>query len=238
MKRGSDVSVILVTGATKGIGRATAALLSANGHEVWLGARDARRGEAAAKATGTRFVLMDVTDDDSVAAALATIEKSGSGLDVLINNAGIGIAENDGVTGANALLEFDTNAVSVVRVTQAALPLLRRSVNPVVTNLSSGLGSFSSNTDPSQSQSHTKGAYLVYAATKAAVGMLTLQYSKAVPEVKFNAVEPGYTATDLTGNDTGAQPVEHAAEVVARWATIGPDGPTGTFQGEDAVWPW
>ena len=232
------MNVILVTGASRGIGRATAALLAANGHEVWLGARDATSGEAVASATGTRFVSMDVTDDDSVAAALATIEQSGSGLDALINNAGIGIAENDGVTAANALLEFNTNAVSVVRVTQAALPLLRRSDNPVVTNLSSGLGSFSSNTDPSQPQSNSKGAYLVYAATKAAVGMLTLQYSKAVPEVKFNAVEPGYTATALTGNDKAAQPVEHAAKVVARWATIGPDGPTGTFQGEDAVWPW
>lgn len=232
------MSVVLITGATRGIGRATARRLRSEGHEVWLGARDATRGKLIADDIGARFVLLDVTDDSSVAAAMATIEETGSGLDVLVNNAGIGIAENDGVTAANALLEFDTNAVSVVRLTQAALPLLLRSDNPVVVNLSSGLGSFASNTDPDQPQSRSGGAYLIYAATKAAICMLTLQYSRAVPAVKFNAVEPGYTATDLTGNAEGAQTADEAAVVVAHWATVGREGPTGTFQGQHGVWPW
>ena len=79
---------------------------------------------------------------------------------------------------------------------------------------------------------------IVYGASKAAVSMLTLQYAKAVPEIKFNAVEPGYTATDLGGSTTGGRPVEISARAVVRMATITADGPTGTFQEDDAVLPW
>lgn len=230
------MSVVLITGANKGIGLATARRLRSQGHEVWLGARDPGRGRAAAAQVGARFVPLDVTSDASVAAAFASIEQSGTGLDVLVNNAGIGVAEDRGITGATALLEFDTNAVGVVRVTEAALPLLERARNPVVANVCSGLGSFASVTDPDSPQS--QGVYLVYAATKAAVAMLTLQYSKAHPDVRFNAVEPGFTATDLTANAPGARTPDQAAEVVARWATIDADGPSGTFQGPDGPWPW
>ena len=96
---------------------------------------------------------------------------------------------------------FDTNAVGIVRVTEAALPLLRRSANPVVVNVSSALGSFGANHDPARPASQF--AAIVYGASKAAVSMLTVQYARAVPEVKFNAVEPGYTATELGDVDHG-----------------------------------
>ena len=230
------MSVVLITGASSGIGLATARRLRADGHDVWLGARDAERGRAAAEGIGARSVQLDVTADDSVAAAVATIERRGAGLDALVNNAGIGVAEDQGVTGPRALLEFDTNAVGVVRVTEAALPLLRNADHPVVVNVSSGLGSFTAVTDPASPQSH--GVYLVYAATKAAVGMLTVQYAKAHPAIRFTAVEPGFTATALTAHAAGAQTPDQAAEVVARWVTAGDGTPSGTFQGPDGVWPW
>jgi NAD(P)-dependent dehydrogenase (short-subunit alcohol dehydrogenase family) len=222
------MTTTLITGANKGLGKETARQLIAAGHPVYLGARDEGRGRVAADELGARFVQLDVTDDASVAAALTAIEADG-GLDVLINNAGIAML---GLNGPDALKVFDTNAVGIVRVTEAALPLLRRSENPVVVNISSALGSFWAVTNPERPASHV--AAIVYGASKAAVSMLTLQYARAIPEVKFNAVEPGYTATELGGiPNTEGRPVEISAGVVAHAANIGKDGPTGTYR-EDA----
>ncbi|MGN6127393.1 MAG: SDR family NAD(P)-dependent oxidoreductase [Humibacter sp.] len=221
------MTTTLITGANKGLGKETARQLIAAGHTVYVGSRDEGRGRAAADELGARFVQLDVTDDASVAAALALIEAEG-GLDVLVNNAGIGLVAR---SGPEALEVFDTNAVGIVRVTEAALPLLRKSENPVVVNISSALGSFWAVTNPERPAFNYPS--IVYGASKAAVSMLTLQYAKAIPEVKFNAVEPGITATELGGTAHPGRPVEISAEVVVRWATIGPDGPTGTYQ-EDA----
>ncbi len=122
------MTVALITGADKGIGFETATQLLELGHTGYIGARDVERGEKAAAALDARFVQLDVTDDASVAAALATIDSAEGRLDVLVNNAGIlgaGV-----VDGPMALRVFDTNAVGVVRVTEVALSLLRRSENP------------------------------------------------------------------------------------------------------------
>jgi NAD(P)-dependent dehydrogenase (short-subunit alcohol dehydrogenase family) len=232
----------LVTGANTGLGKETARQLIAAGHTVYVGARDEERGRAAAEELGARFIQLDVTDDDSVAAAFAQVAADG-GLDVLINNAGIAIRRPDGLgealDGPSALEVFDTNAVGIIRVTEAALPLLRRSGNPVVVNVSSALGSFWATHEPSRPASHYVS--IVYGSSKAAVSMLTVQYANGVPEVKFNAVEPGITATQLGGGDPGShpgRPAEVSAEVVVKWATIGPDGPTGTFQEDNGVLGW
>ena len=231
------MTVTLVTGGNKGLGYETARRLTAQGHTVYIGARSTDRGEAAAAALGARFVRLDVTDDASVAAALGVIGERDGRLDVLVNNAGIwdGRIGVDGLTGATALTEFNTNVIGVVRVTQAALPLLRKSANPVVVNISSGLGSFWAVSNPERNE--FRYPTVVYSATKAAVSMLTVEYAKAVPEVKFNAAEPGLTATDLTGGH-GGQSVAEGAEVIVRLATIGKDGPTGTFQQNEGELPW
>ncbi|WP_238012439.1 SDR family NAD(P)-dependent oxidoreductase [Dactylosporangium sp. AC04546] len=227
------MTTTLITGANRGLGKETARQLIAAGHTVYVAARDEARGRATADELGARFVRLDVTDDASVAAAFARLDADG-GLDVLVNNAGIALLA---LNGPEALRVFDTNAVSVVRVTEAALPLLRRSANPVVVNVSSALGSFAANHDPARPASHV--AAIVYGASKAAVSMLTVQYARAVPEVRFNAVEPGYTATELGGHDNSAgAPVEVSARVIARLASIGPDGPTGTFQEDEGVLGW
>ncbi|MFF9089919.1 SDR family NAD(P)-dependent oxidoreductase [Streptomyces sp. NPDC014991] len=140
------MTITLITGANKGIGFETARQLSAWGHVVYIGARDVERGEKAAAALGARFVQLDVTDDASVRAALAAIDSAEGRLDVLVNNAGV---LGDGATdGPTALRAFDTNAVGVVRVTEAALPLLRKSSNPIVVTVSSSAGSFWAVTNP------------------------------------------------------------------------------------------
>ncbi|MGC1237805.1 MAG: SDR family NAD(P)-dependent oxidoreductase [Acidimicrobiales bacterium] len=229
-------TITLVTGANKGIGYETARQLIDRGHTVYIGARDPERGKKAAAEIGCRFVHLDVTDDDVVAVALATIDADEGRLDVLINNAGIGGSHRptDELTGADASLVFETNAVGVVRVTHAALPLLRKSSNPVVVNVSSALGSFWAVHNPEHPAS--LHAAVLYGSSKAAVSMITAQYAKGVPEVKFNAVEPGYTATDLTNGN--GRPVEESGKMVARMATIDADGPTGTFQQDCGVLPW
>jgi NAD(P)-dependent dehydrogenase (short-subunit alcohol dehydrogenase family) len=227
------MTVTLITGANKGLGYETARRLIAQGHTVYVGARQVELGEAAAHELGGHFVQLDVTDDASVDAALATLAQREGHLDVLVNNAGRSTAE---VTGPVALQVFDTNAVGIVRVTQAALPLLAKSENPVVVNVSSALGSFWAVTNPERRQFHFPS--IVYGASKAAVSMLTVQYAKTFPDIKFNAVEPGFTATELTPFSGAGQPVEKGAEVIVRMATIGRDGPTGTFQEDEHELAW
>jgi NAD(P)-dependent dehydrogenase (short-subunit alcohol dehydrogenase family) len=228
------MTVTLITGANKGLGYETARRLIAEGQTVYMGARDAERGQAAASTLGGRFVQLDVTDDASVESALRSIDGSEGRLDVLVNNAGV--SSTGDVNGPIAREVFDTNAIGVIRVTQAALPLLQKSENPVVVNVSSALGSFWAVTNPERRQFHFPS--IVYGASKAAVSMLTVQYAKTYPDMKFNAVEPGFTATDLTPFSGAGQPVENGAEVIVRMATIGKDGPTGTFQEGDEELAW
>ena len=235
------MTTTLITGANKGLGFETARRLIAAGHTVYVGSRDAERGRRAAGQLGARMVLLDVTDDASVAAAAKTIEADG-GLDVLVNNAGIeGRARDGGVAGAAEVTAdmmrtlFETNVFGVVRVTHAFLPLLQRSAAPVVVNVSSGLASMAAVTAPGTPRYAYPG--VAYPASKAAVNMITVQYAKAFPGMRINAVEPGYTATDLNGN-TGIQTVEEGAEIIVRMAQVGPDGPTGGYVGAAGPLPW
>jgi NAD(P)-dependent dehydrogenase (short-subunit alcohol dehydrogenase family) len=227
------MTVTLITGANKGLGYETARQLIERGHCVYLGARNPERGKEAASELGARLVQLDVTDDSSVETALGVVAENEGHLDVLVNNAGISTAD---VSGPVALKVFDTNAIGLIRVTQASLSLLAKSVNPVVVNVSSALGSFWAVTNPDRRQFHFPS--VVYGASKAAVSMMTVQYAKTHPEIKFNAVEPGFTATELTPFSGAGQPVEKGAEVIVRMATIGRDGPTGTFQEGDGELAW
>ncbi|MEV4076002.1 SDR family NAD(P)-dependent oxidoreductase [Nonomuraea fuscirosea] len=235
------MTTTLITGANKGLGFETARRLIAAGHTVYVGSRDAGRGREAAARLGAKPLLIDVTDDASVAAAAKTVEADG-GLDVLINNAGIeGRREDNSVIGAADLTAadmrtiFETNTFGVVRVTHAFLPLLRRSAAPVVVNVSSGLASLAGITAEGTPTYAYPGP--AYPASKAAVNVLTVQYAKAFPEMRINAVEPGYTATDLNGR-TGTQTVAEGAEIIVRMAQVGSDGPTGGFFTQAGPLPW
>jgi NAD(P)-dependent dehydrogenase (short-subunit alcohol dehydrogenase family) len=226
------MTTVLITGASKGLGKETARQLIAAGHTVYLGARDQNRGRAAAEELGARLVQLDVTDDASVAAALAQVEADG-GLDVLINNAGIEprLAGNAIPTAADETADstratFETNVFGLVRVTHAFLPLLQKSAAPVIVNVSSGLASLTDLSDPDSYTHFYPG--VGYPASKTTVNAITVQFAKAFPGMRINAVDPGYTKTDLNGR-TGTQSVEEGAEIIVRMAQIGADGPTGTF---------
>ncbi|MER5184181.1 SDR family NAD(P)-dependent oxidoreductase [Streptomyces sp. NPDC002896] len=235
------MTATLITGANKGLGFETARRLIAAGHTVYIGSRDAERGRLAAEKLGARLVLLDVTDDASVAAVAKAIEDDG-GLDVLVNNAGVeGRGDGNSVIGAAEVTAdmmrqvFETNVFGMVRVTHAFLPLLQRSTGPVVVNVSSGLASMARVTDPDTPAYAYPG--VAYPASKAAVNMITVQYAKAFPSMRINAVEPGYTATDLNGR-TGTQTVEEGAEIIVRMAQVGPDGPTGGYFDAEGAIPW
>ena len=232
------MTITFITGANKGLGHETARRLIEAGHTVLLGARDAERGARAAAVLGARFVPIDVTDDDSVAAAAKDVAANEGAVDVLINNAGIigrRVATVAELTGPDALEVFDTNALSIVRVTHAFLPLLRRGSDPRVINVTSGLGSQTLTHDPDRVESHVVSP--LYNGSKAAVTMMTMQYAKGIADVRFNAVDPGYTATDLNGN-TGTQSLAEGTDAIVGLATEPTDAGTGRVVDRHGVVPW
>ncbi len=183
---------------------------------------------------GARFVQLDVTSDESVTAAAKTVGE----LDVLVNNAGIAPEfTEDGVVGASEVTAdlmretFEVNLFGIVRVLHAFLPLLERSEAPVVVNVSSRLASLAT------AAVGTGYPGVAYPVSKAAVNMVTVQYSKAFPRMRINSVEPGFTATDLN-RGSGRQTVEQGAEIIVRMAQIGQDGPTGGYFDADGPLPW
>ncbi|WP_057915932.1 SDR family NAD(P)-dependent oxidoreductase [Peribacillus muralis] len=230
------MTLTLITGGNKGLGFETARRLIGLGHTVYIGARNAENGKKAANELGAQFVLLDVTDNDSVNTAAAEIMKKEGHLDVLINNAGIvgGFSKPQDVTADEVRQSYETNVFGIVRVTQAFLPLLRKSEAPVIVNVSSGLGSFGMVTNPETLESKVNS--LAYTSSKSAVTMLTVQYAKGLPNIRINAVDPGPTKTDLTGH--GHQTVEEGTDAIVRMATIGKEGPTGTFTNRNGEMPW
>ncbi|MFG2922460.1 SDR family NAD(P)-dependent oxidoreductase [Streptomyces sp. NPDC048305] len=231
------MTTTLITGANKGLGYETARRLVEAGHTVYVGARDVRRGEEAAARLGARFVQLDITDEESVQAAADFVTKDAGRLDVLVNNAGIvGVRKPIGETsGADMRRTFETNVFGAVRVTRAFLPLLEAGTESVVVNVASGLGSLAATNDPDRIEYTV--ASLDYTSSKTALVMVNSQYAKAYPGIRFNAVDPGYTATDLNGN-SGHNTVEEGADIIVRMALIGPDGPTGGFFDAEGVAAW
>ncbi|WP_350276216.1 SDR family NAD(P)-dependent oxidoreductase [Kribbella sp. HUAS MG21] len=241
-------TTVLITGANKGLGHEAARRLGLLGWKVFLGSRDAERGRVAAEklvADGIDVVMvqLDVTSDESVAAALDVVRRHTDRLDVLINNAG---APGHIVHPKDATVEelhpvFDANVYGIVRVTHAFLPLLEAAENPRVVNVTSAGGAFSVVLDPAQPTS--KMHELAYSTSKAAANMVTVRYAQALPGIKFNAVTPGETekktfaATDMN-NHMGQLTVTEGTDSIVRLATIGPDGPTGTFEDREGPIGW
>ncbi|WP_348621344.1 SDR family NAD(P)-dependent oxidoreductase [Paenibacillus polymyxa] len=230
------MTLTLITGGNKGLGFEAARRLIQLGHTVYIGARDAERGMKAAKELGARFVLLDVTDTNSVNAAAAEIMQKEGHIDVLINNAGVTGADKkpEDISVDDIRQTYETNVFGIVRVTHAFLPLLCQSEAPVIVNVSSGLGSFGMVTNPDTLESKVNN--LSYTSSKSAVTMLTVQYAMGLPDIRINAVDPGPTKTDLYGQ--GHQTVQEGTDAIVRMAIIGKDGPTGTFIDRKGVVPW
>ncbi|MCD2190303.1 SDR family NAD(P)-dependent oxidoreductase [Actinomycetospora soli] len=234
-----ESTTALVTGANKGIGYAIAAGLGAQGMRVGVGARDdARREEAVEKlrAAGVDAfgVPLDVTDDASVAAAAASLDR----LDVLVNNAGVtGGAEQLPTQVAIDTMRaaVEVNVYGVVRVTNAMLPLLRRSAHPRIVNVSSGVGSLARQT----SGGDTGPIAAAYSPSKTFLNAVTVQYVKELADtnIKINLACPGFVATDLNGF-RGHRTTEQGAATAIRLATLPDDGPTGGYVEDAGTIPW
>lgn len=241
----STKRVALVTGANKGIGFEVARQLGQAGITVLMGARNLELGKAAAEKLqkeklDVRFLHIDLEKADSIKAAAAEIEREFQRLDILINNAGI-IVPGDGMptqASVDAVRRtFDTNVFGTIEVTQAMLPLLRKSSAGRIVNVSSGLASLSLNSDPAWEYAAIK--YLGYGASKTALNMFTVQlaYELRETKIKVNSADPGYTATDLNGH-RGPQTVEEGVVAAMRLALLSEDGPTGGFFDKNGEQPW
>ncbi len=229
-------STALITGANKGIGLEIARQLGALNFAVWLGCRDQTRGEAAAAALRAEGIeanclVLDVTDADSIRSAAEHLQSRIGALDALINNAGMNFGRapspsQESVDEMRAI--FDVNLFGPIRVTQAFLPLLRKSPSARIVMMSSGLGSIASTLDMTSENWGIGSAG--YCASKTALNMVTVKLAKelAAEEIKVNAADPGLTATDLTGH-MGSRTPSDAAPIAVRLATLDRLGPTGGF---------
>ncbi|TPM36908.1 SDR family NAD(P)-dependent oxidoreductase [Mesorhizobium sp. B2-3-4] len=242
----------LVTGANKGIGLETARRLAAMGFKVWLGARDSRRGTAAAEALAgegfdVEWLELDVTSDESVAAAASAVAARTPSLDVLVNNAGIapGYVDALGRDGryerppsledvADMKATYDVNVFGPVRVTQAFLPLLEAAPAARIVMVSSYLGSIARAAGEGPSPN-----VMGYGSSKTALNAITVAFARELSPrgIMVNAAAPGYTATDLNGHK-GHRTVEQAAEIVVRLAALDAGGPTGGYFDENGPLPW
>ena len=249
-----DKRIALVTGANQGVGLQVAKELVANGLTVLVGSRNFGRGEAAAREIGPGAIALqlDVTDRVSIADATARIRTEFGRLDLLVQNAAISNTRKGNLSlqeyakvsrASNASLDevravWDTNVFGVLAVYQAMLPLLRESWDARIVNVSSAVGSLTSNADPAYPNHPMFGP--VYPASKAALNAITLAMMVELEStgIKVNLVSPGFTRTNLNGY-AGTQSVEDGAREVVRVALLGPEGPTGTFtRWENATIPW
>jgi NAD(P)-dependent dehydrogenase (short-subunit alcohol dehydrogenase family) len=242
----STAKTALVTGANKGIGYEIAAGLGALGYTVGIGARDRTRREQAVTAlreagVDAFGVPLDVTDENSVAAAADLIAERSGHLDALVNNAGITGGhpqQPSSVDPAVIRTVVETNVIGVVRVTNAMLPLLRRSASPRIVNMSSSVGSLTRQSGPS-SATTTGPVAVAYAPSKTFLNAVTLQYVQELADtnILINCACPGFVATDLNGFRGVRNPREGAATAI-RLATLPDGGPTGGFFEDAGVIPW
>lgn len=229
----------VVTGANKGIGKAIAAGLLRDGFFVYVGARDLDRGRAAAEelAAGgdARALALDVTSDEQVGAAVRRVEEEFGRLDALVNNAGINVGYRKPTEESAETLRsvYETNVFAVVRITNAFLPLLRRSPAGRVVNVTSKRGSIGE-----------EGAWvgqpsMAYSSSKTALNALTAHYARELADspIKVNGAAPGHVATDFNGF-RGKRTPEEGAKVAVRLAEVGPDGPDGLVFEDDQQLVW
>jgi NAD(P)-dependent dehydrogenase (short-subunit alcohol dehydrogenase family) len=180
--------VVLITGTSSGIGRAIASAFAAKGYEVFGTSRNPQRNESIA---GVELLPLDVSDQASVTSAVSTVIQRAGRIDVLVNNAGVGIfgaAEESSIAQAQEL--FDTNFFGLIRVTNEVLPHLRAQRSGRIINISSVLGFLPA----------PYGA--LYAASKHAVEGYSESLDHETREfgVRVSLVEPGYTDTAFDAN--------------------------------------
>ncbi len=238
--------VALVTGANKGIGLEISRQLGRHGFAVVLAGRDEKKvndaaGRLRAEGSDAQVVVLDVTDPDSAAAAARWLAERYGKLDVLVNNAGVGYEFATGTKPSQLTLEtlratFDTNFFGAFLVTQAMLPLLRKSASPRIINQSSTLGSLGALSYPKSPYYGTN--LLAYNSSKSALNGLTVAFAKelAGEKIAVNSVCPGWVKTDM-GTEAAPRTVEQGAAIAVKLATMD-HPPTGKYLNDRGEIPW
>ncbi|MDC0721217.1 SDR family NAD(P)-dependent oxidoreductase [Nannocystis bainbridge] len=239
----NDRKHAVVTGANKGIGLAVARQLAGLGYTTWLGSRAEARGRAAvAELAGhgdVRWLPLDVTDDANVAAAAALVGAATGRLDLLINNAAIGIKDGEGPPTLIRLevlrATYEVNLFGPLRVTRAFLPLLRAAPAAQIVMVGSGLGSLALQSDPASGLS--RWPVFGYNSSKTALNALTVALANELrPEgIAVRVVNPGFIATDLNDHSGTGTPDEGARMVLKATTT---QAPSGSFVDGDGTLPW
>ena len=240
------MKTVLITGANKGLGYETAKKLITQGYFVYLGSRDATNGEDAIESlknegfSAAEFLEIDVTSLESIKRAKELLGGKIENLDVLINNAGISgdYPQNASEIGMDTLRKvFEVNFFGSIQVTQEFLPLLKKSSEPRIVNVSSDLGSLSNQTNPDYEFSAVK--MLAYCSSKTALNAFTIMLADELKDSSFkiNSVTPGYTATALN-HFQGYRKAEESCDVIVKYATLDTDGPTGGFFSEEGNVGW
>jgi NAD(P)-dependent dehydrogenase (short-subunit alcohol dehydrogenase family) len=247
MSQANVAKVALITGANKGIGLETARQLGALGITVLLGARDRKKGEAAAaelkrEGIDARALKLDVVDGGDRKATAEAIGREFGRLDILVNNAGIAtedMSANSTLTTSEETLRkiFETNFFAVVALTSALLPLLRKSAAGRIVNLSSILGSLTLHATPGSPIYSAK--MFAYDASKTALNAYTIHLAHALKEtkIKVNSAHPGWVKTELGGAGAPMEIVD-GAKTSVRLATLADDGPTGGYFHMGDTLPW
>jgi NAD(P)-dependent dehydrogenase (short-subunit alcohol dehydrogenase family) len=241
--------VALISGANKGLGREAARQLGAQGVTVWLGTRDEGRGRAAEaelrdEGADVRHVTLDVTQEETISAAAKRIDAEHGRLDILLNNAGIVGPAGRALPSAmpvDSLREvYETNVLGVVAVTNAMLPLLRRSPAGRIVNVSSNLGSLAVAAGPGQPAAMSQLTLLDYSSSKAALNMVTLLYARELvgTGITVNSVNPGFCATAMNDFRGVLSPAQGAAVIVRAATQPTEDGTTGAFFGGSGRESW
>lgn len=231
MNRKTERPIILITGATRGIGFAAARLLTARGARVILTSRDADRAEAAATELGCDWLVLDLTDPASVSAAAEAVQTRHGHLDVLVNNAAILLDHYASLRELKPEIlreTVETNLIGTLRVTQAMIPLLESAAEPRIINVSSGAGQLDGDPQPWAP---------AYSMSKTAVNMLTQQLTAALPDVVVNAMCPGWCRTEMGGEDAPLS-AEEGADTLVWLALDAPATLRGRFVKGRTVIPW
>jgi NAD(P)-dependent dehydrogenase (short-subunit alcohol dehydrogenase family) len=242
-----DKKIALITGANRGIGLETARQLGEKGITVVVGARQFANAEAAAaklQAEGidAHPVKLDVTDPKDRIAAAKYVSDTFGKLDILINNAGVVSSsgfKNQTIETPDEELQsvFQTNVFSVVAVTRAFLPLLKKSPAGRIVNLSSILGSLTLHADPTSPIADFKT--FAYDASKSALNAFTIHLAHELKDtnIKVNSAHPGWVKTDM-GTEAAPMEIPDGAKTSVELALLGAEGPHGRFIHMGQELPW
>jgi NAD(P)-dependent dehydrogenase (short-subunit alcohol dehydrogenase family) len=225
--------IILITGATRGIGFAAATQLVARGAHVIIASRDGARAAQAASSIGNNVssVEIDITDAEKIRAAVETIGSQHERLDVLVNNAGILLDDATDLLSLNTDVlraTLETNLIGTFQVTKAFVPLLRKSPRARIINVSSRAG---------QLEGEPQAWAPAYSISKTALNMLTQQLTTALPEIAVNSMCPGWCRTAM-GGDAAPRAAETGAETITWLALEASPSIRGGFYRDRAKLDW